>query len=285
MADEDLELREEVDRRLLTRREVVVRGGGAAGALGFAWLLAACGGGGGGGAAPSGGGGGEVDTMTWAINGEAVAMDYALAYDFNTNVAVANIAEPLLRFDPHGRLQPNLATAWDVVDPLTMTVKLRSGVKFHDGTKMTAEDVAFSLDRHRDPKVGSYLATFHERVSSVLASGPLEVTIKFSKPDAIFPYALATMAGAVASKAFMEANGKKVGTPGVGIVGTGPYKFGSWTKGQEIVLDRFDGYWNKERALKVKRFVVKIILDEATIVQALNTGEVDGVFGTALSGK
>ena len=104
MADEDLELREEVDRRLLTRREVVVRGGGAAGALGFAWLLAACGGGGGGGAAPSGGGGGEVDTMTWAINGEAVAMDYALAYDFNTNVAVANIAEPLLLFDPHGRL-------------------------------------------------------------------------------------------------------------------------------------------------------------------------------------
>src|SRR2546422_1072485 len=137
MADEELERREEVDRRLLTRREVVVRGGGAAGALGFAWLLAACGGGGGGRAGPV---------------------------------------------------------------------------------------------RHRDPKVGSYLATFHERVSSVLPSGPLEVTIKFSKPDAIFPYALATMAGAVASKAFMEANGKKVGTPGVGIVGTGPYKFGSWTK-------------------------------------------------------
>src|SRR5437667_12710214 len=98
MADEDLELREEVDRRLLTRREVVVRGGGAAGALGFAWLLAACGGGGGGGAAPSGGGG-EVDTRTWAINGEAGAMDDALAYDFNTNVAVANFASPLLRFE------------------------------------------------------------------------------------------------------------------------------------------------------------------------------------------
>ena len=61
--------------------------------------------------------------------------------------------------------------------------------------------------------------------------------------------------------------------------------FTSWTKGQEIVLDRFDDYWNTERANAVKQFVVKIILDEATIVQALTTGEVDGVFGTALSGK
>ena len=80
------------------------------------------------------------------------------------------------------------------------------------------------------------------------------------------------MAGAVASKAFIEANGDKVGTPAVGIVGTGPFKYTSWTKGQEIVLDRFDDYWNTERARKVKQFVVKVILDEATIV----SGTADG---------
>jgi peptide/nickel transport system substrate-binding protein len=307
MSDGERELREELERRLFTRRDVVKRGGGAAGALGVAWLLAACGGGGGGGeAAPPpappaetgggaetgapaetvpAGGGAEVEKMTWAINGEAVAMDYVLAYDFNTNVAVTNITEPLIRVDPEGQLQPNLAESWEQVDPLTLTIALRAGVKFHDGSEMTADDVAFSLNRHRDPDVGSYLATFHERVSDVTATGPLEVTITFSKPDAIFLYALGTMAGAVASKAFIEANGKKVGTPEAGIVGTGPYRFTSWTKGQEIVLDRFDDYWNTERARKVKQLVVKIILDEATIVSALSTGEVDGVFGTALSGK
>ena len=80
---------------------------------------------------------------------------------------------------------------------------------------------------------------------------------------------MGTMAGAVTSKACIEANGKKVGTPEAGIIGTGPYMFTSWTKGQEIVLDRFDDYWNTERAARVKQFVVKIILDEATIVQAL----------------
>ena len=54
------------------------------------------------------------------------------------------------------------------------------------------------------------------------------------------------------------------------MMGTGPYMFTSWTKGQEIVLDRFDDYWNTDRPLAVRQFVVKIILDEATIVQALD---------------
>ena len=308
MADEERDHEAEaaessLERRVFTRRDVVKGGGATVGALSLAWLLAACGGGGGGGettapadtggAAGTGaaaetvpaGGGGEVEKMTWAINGDAVAMDYALAYDFNTNSAMTNVTEPLLRVDPEGQLQPNLALSWEQVDPLTLTIKLRTGVKFHDGSEMTADDVAFSLNRHRDPDVGSYLATFHERVKDCQATGSDEVTVTFTKPDAIFPYAMGTMAGAVASKAFIEANGDKVGTPAVGIVGTGPYKFTSWTKGQEIVLDRFDDYWNTERARKVKQFVVKVILDEATIVSALQTGEIDGVFGTALSGK
>jgi peptide/nickel transport system substrate-binding protein len=305
MGDEQRDRSEEPERRGLTRRQSVQRGGAAAGAISFAALLAACGGGEEGAAPapaePAGteppavtgapaetvqaGGGVEVDTMAWVINGEAVAMDYALAYDFNTNVVVTNITEPLLRFSPEGQLEPNLAESWEQVDPTTVVITLRSGVLFHDGSEMTAEDVAFSLNRHRNPDVGSYLATFHERVADIQATGPLEVTAMLSEPDAIFPYALATMAGAVTSQAFIEENGANVGTPEVGIIGTGPYSFTSWTKGQEIVIDRFDDYWNTDRARAVAQFVTKIILDEATIVQALTTGEVDGVFGTALSGK
>src|SRR5262245_47649410 len=253
--------------RGLTRREVVVRGGAAAGALSLGgWLLAACGGGNET-AATSGStsaGGGEVDVVNWGLTGDAPAIDYVKAYDFNTNGVMTSITEPLLLMNSQGELQPNLAEEWELTEPTTMVIKLRSGVKFHDGSDMTAEDVAFSLNRHRDPDVGSYLATFHDRVKNVEASGPLDITITFTRPDAHFPYALATMAAAVASKAFMEANGNKVGTPGVGIIGTGPYKFTSWTKGQEIVIDRFDDYWNTDRAMKVKQFVSKILLDEAT---------------------
>ena len=253
------------------------------------WLLAACGGddddtgAAATGATPTGGG--EIDVVNWALTGDAPAIDYAKAYDFNTNGVVTNITEPLLLMNPEGELQPNLAEEWELTEPTTMVIKLRSGVKFHDGTDMTAEDVAFSLNRHRDPDVGSFLATFHDRVKNVEATGPLDITITFTRPDAHFPYALATMAAAVASKAFMEANGNKVGTPGVGIIGTGPYKFTSWTKGQEIVIDRFDDYWNTDRAMKVKQFVSKILLDEATVVQALQTGEIDGIWGNNISGK
>ncbi len=297
--------RESLESRRITRRELLVVGGGAVGAISLAALLAACGGedeaaapaeepadtGAAPPAAPSatetvpGGGGGDVDTMAWVINSEAVSMDYALAYDFNTNCATTNICEPLLRFSPEGQLEPNLAESWDQPDSTTFVITLRSGVKFHDGTDMTAEDVAFSLNRHRDPELGSYLATFHERVEDVSATGDLEVTVKLGAPDSVFHWALATNAAAITSQAWVEANAANVGTPDAGMMGTGPYMFTSWTKGQEIVLDRFDDYWNTERANAVKQFVVKIILDEATIVQALTTGEVDGVFGTALSGK
>ena len=274
-----------LDRRVFTRRDVVKGGGATVGALSLAWLLAACGGGGGGGettapadtggAAGTGaaetvpaGGGGEVETMTWAINGDAVAMDYALAYDFNTNAAMTNITEPLLRIDPEGQLQPNLAESWEQVDPTDADdqASLRRQVPRRErddrrrcrlqpqppprpGRRLVPRDVP----RARQGRPGDGAARGHRHASR--------------KPDAIFPYAMGTMAGAVASKAFIEANGDKVGTPDVGIVGTGPYKFTSWTKGQEIVLDRFDDYWNTERARKVKQFVVKIILDEATIVR------------------
>jgi peptide/nickel transport system substrate-binding protein len=276
---------EQVELRM-TRREIVVRGGAAAGALSLSGLLAACGGGKETAASESApAGGGEVDVVNWALTGDAPAIDYAKAYDFNTNGVVTSITEPLLLMNPQGELQPNLAEEWELTDPTTMVIKLRSGVKFHDGSGMTADDVAFSMNRHRDPDVGSYLATFHDRVKNVEASGPLEVTVTFTRPDAHFPYALATMAAAVSSRAFLEANGNKVGTPAVGIIGTGPYRYTSWTKGQEIVIDRFDGYWNAERALKVKKFVAKILLDEATVVQALQTGEIDGIWGNNISGK
>jgi peptide/nickel transport system substrate-binding protein len=286
---------DELPHRLLTRRDVVRGGATAAGAVGVGWLLAACGGGGGedeaatGTEAASAAGGKEVDSMNWALNGDAASMDYPFAYDFNTNVIVANVTESLLRMNAEGKLQPHLAEEWELKNPTTIVLKIRSGVPFHDGSTMTPEDVAYSLNRHRLKDINgngpSYLGTFHERVKDVRATGSDTVTVTLVRPDAHFPYALATMAGAVASKAFIEANGKKVGTPSVGAMGTGPYKFKSWTKGQEIVVDLFDGYWDTTRALKLKQLVAKILLEETTIVQALQTGEVDAVFGNDISGK
>jgi peptide/nickel transport system substrate-binding protein len=114
----------------------------------------------------------------------------------------------------------------------------------------------------------------------------MEVTVALSEPDSIWPYAAATNAGAISSKAFLEKHGKNVGTPQVGIIGTGPYKYVSWTPGQQVVLERSSDYWDKTRQPKIQRVVFNILAAETTIVEALATGAVDGTFASSsLSGR
>lgn len=273
---------------LLTRREIIVRGGGLVGGLGLLpMLLAACGGKHGAGtsslATASKGGGKEVALVTWAMPSDIAAFDYAFSYDFSTGVVVPNVIEPLLRFTSDGVMHPNLAESWHQPDPTTFVYKLRQGVKFHDGSEMTAEDAAYSMRRILDPKLAAPLAFFTTSVKSVEATGPYEMTVKLKQQDSLFQYAGAILVGGVASKKSIEQAGKKAGTPSAGMIGTGPFKFVSWDRGQEIVLDRFDGYWNKDRLPKVKRLVIKILQDESTTISSLRTGGVDGTFG--LSGK
>jgi peptide/nickel transport system substrate-binding protein len=274
------------DALATTRRQMLLRSAGLLGGLGLApAVLAACGGA----DKPSGfvskakGGGKAVDQVTWAMQGDIAAFDYAFSYDFTTGVVVPNVIEPLLRFDAKGDMLPNLAESWTQPDATTYVYTLRKGVKFHDGSDMTAQDAAYSMQRILDPKLAAPLAFFTGNVKSVRATGPYELTVKLSRPDTLFRYAGAILVGGVASRKFIEQHGKKAGTPSVGMVGTGPFKFVSWKRGQEVVLERFDDYWNKERLPKVKRLTVKILADESTTISSLSTGEIDGTFG--LSGK
>jgi peptide/nickel transport system substrate-binding protein len=289
----------------LTRRQVLELGGAAAGAVGLSWLLAACGGGdeavapapatqtGETSPAPASttapattaapAGAAQVDEITWVLPSDIGSLDPAFAYDFSTNPVVTNVCESLLRFTPDGQLEPNLAESWEEVDPTTYVYRLRQGVKYHDGSEMTAEDAAFCISRILDPDVASYLTVFTGSVASAEATGPYELTVKLSSPDALWKYAPGTTAGAVAPKAFLEQAGDALGTPEGGLIGTGPYRFVSWTRAQELVIERFDDYWNQDRALGVARVSYRVIEDEATTTQALTTGEADGTFG--LSGK
>ena len=272
----------------LTRREIIVRAGGLVGGLGLLpMLLAACGGKN---AAEtssllttSKGGGKEVDLLTWAIPSDIAAFDYAFSYDFSTGAVVPNVIETLLRFTADGTMLPNLAESWNQPDPTTFVYKLRQGVKFHDGTEMTSADAVYSMQRIVDPKIAAPLAFFTGNVKTIEATGPYEMTVRLKQRDSLFQYAGAILVGGVASKKAIQADGKKAGTPSVGMIGTGPFMFVWWTRGLEIVVERFDDYWNKERLPKVKRLVVKILQDESTTIASMRTGEVDGTFG--VSGK
>ncbi|MEJ7697893.1 MAG: ABC transporter substrate-binding protein [Candidatus Limnocylindrales bacterium] len=217
-------------------------------------------------------------SITVAIEGEPASMDPAFDYDFVSGLAVDSVTEPLLKFcENDKKLCPNLAESYVVSpDGLTYTLKIRQGVKFHDGSTMTVDDVVFSLDRIRDPKLASYVGWMLAKVKDVKAPDASTVVVTLSEPDALFEFALAATAAHVVSKKFVEANGDKYGKPEVGSIGTGPFKFVEWKSGDHQTVARFDDYWDKANGGPyLDQITIKILPEPTTRVAGLQTGDID----------
>ncbi len=227
---------------------------------------------------------GAVDAATWAVYAEPASLDWVVANDFPPLEIGANLCESLAQVSPQLTIEPALATGWRTPDPRTLVYTLRDGVRFHSGAPLTAEDVAYSLNRNLDRRVASYYASAYANVASIRATGPAEVTIKLKRPDALLPSALATPAGRIERKAFLEEKGKAYGTPDGGVDCTGPYRFAKWEKGQSIALEAFDGYWDRDRVPQVKRLDVDFVADPAARVNALASGTIDGTYQVPTSG-
>jgi peptide/nickel transport system substrate-binding protein len=217
---------------------------------------------------------GELDSLTWGLLDEPVSIDYTLSYNEVYNSLIINSTEALVRLTPEYTYEPSLAESWDHPDPLTYVFKLREGVKFHDGSTMTADDVAFSLDRNLSPN--SFWSEWTTLVKSVKATGPNEVTVNLKEPDALLIEMMCTPVGAVGKAADIEAKGKKYGTPDGLPIGTGAFKFEKWNSGRSIELSRFEDYWDTEHKAKAKTLTFMFIKDLNTMANALLSGEVDG---------
>jgi peptide/nickel transport system substrate-binding protein len=192
------------------------------------------------------------------------------------------LCESLLRLNSDFSISPALATPANP-DPTTWEYTLRKGVTFWDGRPLTAEDVAYSLNRNLDTKVGSFFANAYRNVDSIKADGD-KVIVKLKQPDSLFNQMMATAAGAVVEKSFAEAAGPDLGSAGGGIMGTGPFKFDHWTAGKEIVLTRNDAYWDTSHKAKAGKVTFSFVLDPATQTQALLTGQVEGMYQAPLDG-
>jgi peptide/nickel transport system substrate-binding protein len=223
-------------------------------------------------------GAGELDTLTWNLPYEPLSIDAMRSFNYAENTVIANMCESLLRLTPDLQSTPALAVRVDKPDDLTQVYVLRSDVKFWDGAPMTADDVAYSINRQANPDNGSYFSTYFEHVKSVEATGPHEVTVRFKQPDALFEQAMSTAAGAVSERAFTERAGEAFGTPQTGVMCTGPYKFDNWRPGRSLTITRNDDYWDATLRPRTKRVEFSFIADESTAVNALRSGEVDGQF-------
>lgn len=298
--------------RMLTRRRFVVLGAGGLAATAMGALLAACGGATStatapaqpGAAAPAAAGAsptassgtGTAAVTTAATSGSATygpapktgktreallvgvqglpgGLDPANELSNVGTRVTYNIYDTLLRRDffDNNKLVPALATSWRRVGDTTLELKLREGVTFHNGAPLTAEDVKFTFDRINKPDsilsdAQGYFATFKE----VQAVDTLSVRIETKQPDPLLEQRLASWASWIVPKAHIEKVGEKEFAQQA--IGTGPYKVVRLAAKDQLVLERFDGYWDEKPP--VKQLIFKVIPENATRVTALLNNEV-----------
>src|SRR5215813_13298753 len=179
--------------------------------------------------------------------------------------------ENLVRFSAKMQLEPALAESWIVSkDGLTWTFKLRKGVKFHDGTPFDAKAVKYFFDRvlGDEKPFKASLYTPVVQGAEVVDDATVRVTLK--QPFGAFLFIMAHSAGAIVSPAAHQKWGKDLA---LHPVGTGPFKFVEWVKGDHVTMERNDAYWGGRPQLD--RVVVKTVREDQARVLMLESGGAD----------
>lgn len=200
----------------------------------------------------------------------------------NSNVALRinySVEETLLKTDYYDgyKIKAGLAESWTVSDSSKLVLKLRKGIKFHNGEELTADDVAFTFGPERflsEKAPGRAVAgSFLSNLKSVTAIDRYTVKIQMKDKDALLVTRFANFPSQIISKkAYLAA--KSFEDFGRMPVGTGPYKVVEYTDGTRVVLERFDGYWGAEKAA-VKTLVFQLVPELSTRIAGLRTGEFD----------
>jgi peptide/nickel transport system substrate-binding protein len=254
-------------------------------------------------------GGAATPVLLYAGASDPTYLDPAIVSDGESFRVTTQIFEGLVALRPGSTaVIPMLATAWNVDKSRKVwTFNLRKGVKFHDGTPFNAAAVCFNFNRWFNFS-GAYQdagATFYYQAiftgfkknesptlgaplyKSCKAKGANTAVITLTKPNGPFIPSLALQSFAMQSPAALKAYDSDSGTITNGAfrpsgtyafqhpTGTGPYKFGGWTVKEKVVLNRNDQYWGKKA--KLSQVVIRPIADNAARVQALQTGEINGM--------
>lgn len=216
-------------------------------------------------------------TMTVAFTSEPAGLDPFYSAGQPASLATELTHERLLTFDAKGDVVPQLAESFQLRNPTTYVFALRRGVKFHDGTPLTADIVAWNFNFMIDPKnatrVGSQLAV----IKSVKALDSLRVQFDLKNPSAALPVLLASWAAKIKSKAAWEKYGKDGSAEHP--AGTGPFILLQWRKGDRLVYIRNPNYW-RTGLPHLDRVVLRVIPDASVQLASLLSGAVD-LIGTA----
>ena len=213
------------------------------------------------------------DTLIVAQRGEPVLIDPQNQTEQSTTFACIQMYEPLVSLNVNtGEYVPWLAESWERIDDLTLRFHLRQDVYFHNGEKMTANDVKFTLMRGKASTKKAWLfRPFDAEGSTVIDEYTID--IKTEEPFAAILSFLANNGSLIVSQKAVESADSVDAYGRAPDGGTGPWKFKSWVAGDNVTYDRFDQYWGEKPAFAT--MILRNITDDNTRALSLESGDID----------
>jgi peptide/nickel transport system substrate-binding protein len=208
------------------------------------------------------------------LNVDPDLLDPTLARTLVGRIVFAGLCDKLFDIDEKLEIVPQLATGYRWDDPQTLTLTLRPGVRFHDGDPLTAEAVAYSLNRHLNTQ-GSARRGEIGSMQAAEVVDPLTLRIRLREPFAPFVSQLTDRAGMIVSPRAAEESGRNFGTRPVC---AGPMRFVERVAQSRIVLERFPEYWDAGR-IHLNRVTYTIMTDNTARVANLRAGALDMIMG------
>lgn len=179
--------------------------------------------------------------------------------------------DELVQQDEKQRLKPGLALSWQAIEPTVWEFRLRPGVRFHDGSDFTAEDVAFSLRRAPNVSSAAAFGVYTRAITQVEIVDPLTVRIHSAAPYPLAPYDLSVVP--IISHRVGDAVTTADFNTGKAAIGTGPFRFVRWVHGDRVEMARNDDYWGPKPAWT--RVTTTPIPNDSARVAALLAHDVD----------
>ena len=209
------------------------------------------------------------DALVVDLPGDVATMDPHLQWDTESYSVYRNVFDNLVTRDVAGRIVPQVATAWRYSDETTIVFDLRTDISFHDGSKLTPEDVVFSVRRIINPTFKSPQLSQFDQIVSAEVSGPAQVTLRTKTP---YPALMAQLVKlSIVPKAYVERLGDQKFN--LEVMGSGPFKLRTWQRGVQSVLDANEGYWRGRPPFRTVIF--RAVPDVPTRIADLRTGRAD----------
>ena len=215
----------------------------------------------------------DPDSVTVVIESSPTNLDPRIGNDGQSERIDELIFDSLVKKDAQFNLQPNLATSWEIPNPLTYIFHLRSGVRFQNGQAFTARDVKWTLDTMRDQSLLTAKYQAYRNIASIETPDSLTLIIHLSQPDAALLWNLSD--GALGIVPYGSGHDFQSHP-----IGTGPFRFVSQELDKEVVLERNPTGW--QAIPKIARLRFEVVPDEMTRALALRKGSAD-IASNALS--